>query len=79
MPKSAATIAEEISDQMRKQGAQALTYQWKDFYKATGRERIKEAFQEQLAHSLGARSLLIAYGRAAVVVCQDYNFNPVKG
>ncbi|WP_321935295.1 hypothetical protein [Paraburkholderia sp. J8-2] len=79
MPKSPATIAQEISDQMRKQGAQALTYQWKDFYKATGRERIKEAFQDQLTHSLASRSLLIAYGRAVVVVCQDYNFNPAQG
>lgn len=79
MPKSPETVAEEISDQMRKQGAQALTFPWQEFYKAAGRERIKEAFQTQLTHSLAARSLLIAYGRAAVVVCQDYNFNPVKG
>ncbi|MBN9096457.1 hypothetical protein [Pandoraea pnomenusa] len=78
MPKSATIVAEEISDQMRKQGAAALTFPWSEFYKTAGRERIKEAFQEQLTHSLAAKSLLIAYGRSAVVVCQDYNFSPVK-
>jgi hypothetical protein len=78
MPKSAAAVADEISEQMRKQAVQALTFPWPDFYETTGRERMKEAFQEQLSQSLAAQSLLIVYGRATVVVCQDYNFSPVR-
>ncbi len=78
MPKTPATIAEEIAEQMRKQGVQALTYPWQEFYKTAGRDRIREAFQEQLSDRLAEKSLLIAYGRATVVVAQDYNFSPVK-
>lgn len=78
MPKTAATIADEIAEQMRKQSAQALTYPWQEFYKAVDRDRIKGAFQTQLADRLAAMSLLIAYGRATVVVVQDFNFSPVK-
>ncbi|MFP3637447.1 hypothetical protein [Paraburkholderia sp. SIMBA_054] len=78
MPKAVATIADEIADQMRKQAAQALTYPWQDFYKTVGRDRIKGAFQTQLADRLAEMSLLIAYGRATVVVVQDFNFSPVK-
>lgn len=78
MPKSTTTIAEELGEQMRKQGVAALTFPWPAFYEAVGRDRIKQAFQEQLTASLAAHSLLVVFGRATVVVCQDFNFSPVK-
>lgn len=55
-----------------------MTFSWPAFSKDCGRERMKEAFLEELRTELRNRSISIAYGMASVGVLKDYDFDPRK-
>lgn len=74
MAKSAATVAAEIIDLMRKKGAEVATFPWPAFYEQVGRERMKEAFQDQLVAAMKEKSFLVVYGNSVVVIAKDFDF-----
>lgn len=78
MAKSAQSIAEEIQELLRKNTKDVITIPWSDFYKLSGRERIKNAFMEELSKKLREFALLISYGQAVVLIGKDFKFSTVK-
>jgi hypothetical protein len=71
-------VAESIQELMRKNGVDVVTFTWPDFYKVSGRERIKVEFQTDLAASLKALGLLINFGSTVVLVAKDFSFARIK-
>jgi uncharacterized FlgJ-related protein len=78
MAKSAQSVAEDIQELLRKNAIDVVTIPWPDFYKLAERERIKDAFMEELRSKLREHALLISYGQAVVLIGKDFKFSPVK-
>ena len=78
MPLSVKAIADEISDQMRKNSLDVLTMRWPAFYTLCERDRMKESFLEALAAQLKIQSILLARGHAIVVFVKDFDFAPLR-
>ncbi len=79
MPKHVREIASDLNELLRKHGSPVMTFPWPKFYEICERDRIKSAFQDDLEEEAsGHFQLIIAYGRNAVVVCHDRNFQPAK-
>ena len=75
MPKAVREIADELNDALRRTGVPYMTVTWPDFYAICERERLKQAFLDELARGASAEfQLLVAYGRNIVLVCHDRNF-----
>lgn len=71
-------VAEKIQELMRKGGVDVVTFTWPDFYKVSGRERIKVEFQADLTSSLKALGLMINFGSSVVLVAKDFSFARIK-
>ena len=71
-------VAENIQELMRKCGVDVVTFTWPDFYKVSGRERIKVEFQADLTSSLKALGLMINFGSSVVLVAKDFSFARIK-
>lgn len=78
MAKNAQAVAEEIQELLRKNAKDVVTIPWPDFYKVSGRERMKDAFMAELSKKLREFGLLIVYGQAVVLVGKDFKFATVK-
>ena len=78
MAKSAQSVAEDIQELLRKNALDVVTIPWPDFYKISGRERIKDAFMMELSNKLREFALLISYGQAVVLIGKDFKFLAVK-
>jgi hypothetical protein len=76
MAKSAHDIATDIDGFMKKKNLNFWTMSWAELYTVSSRERIKEAFQDDLSKALRRHSLEITYGSHAVVIHRDANFGP---
>jgi hypothetical protein len=74
--KSASAVADDFRTLLFASGKDAKTFSWPAFSRACGRERLKEAFLEDLRTELKNRSISIAYGMASVGVLKDYDFDP---
>ncbi len=77
--KSAPSVAEDIQNTLRKSGKDVITFSWPEFYVASGRERIKDAFWDELETSLRGHALMIKAGQSVVLVAKDFRFAPPKG
>ncbi len=78
MARQAHDVAEDILELLRKHGKDVVTLPWPDFYKVTGRERMKDAFTEELSKKLREHGLLICYGQAVVLIGKDFRFANIK-
>lgn len=78
MAKSTQAVAEEIQELLRKNGKDVVTLSWPDFYKISGRERIKDEFTAALSKSLRELGLLVAYGQSVILVAKDFRFATLK-
>ena len=77
MPKVVKEIADELNDALRRTGHPYMTLTWPKFYDICERERLKQAFLDELAQGASAEfQLLVAYGRNMVLICHDRNFAP---
>lgn len=76
MAKSASAVADDFRILLFASQKNAKTFSWPAFSQACGRERLKEAFLEDLRTELKNRSISIAYGMASVGVLKDYDFDP---
>jgi hypothetical protein len=74
--KSVSAVADDLRDELFASEQNQRTFSWSEFPKACDRERLKDAFKEELRTELQNRSVAIAYGMSAVIVSKDYNFNP---
>lgn len=73
------TVADELNDLLLKSGENVVTLSYPEFYEATDRERIKDAFKKDLDQRLRERGLLICYGAMIVAILKDFRFAPQKG
>lgn len=78
MAKSTQSVAEEIQELLRKNGKDVVTLSWPDFYKVSGRERIKDEFTGGLTKSLRELGLVVVYGQSMVLFAKDFRFAVVK-
>ncbi|PKO71571.1 MAG: hypothetical protein CVU20_06360 [Betaproteobacteria bacterium HGW-Betaproteobacteria-14] len=76
MAKSVVSIASEIDGFMKKETMTVWTLPWSQLYVVADRERIKEAFQNDLRSALKAQALEITYGTNAVTIHRDSIFQP---
>lgn len=76
MAKNVVNIALDIDGFMKQKTLNVWTLPWGQLYKVAERERIKEAFQEDLRNALKAHSLQISFGINAVTIHRDSNFGP---
>ena len=77
MAKSVENVVAELRELLYKSNKDAATLSWKRFYEVSGRERIKDAFMDELTKQAKASSLFVSYGNAVVLVAKDYDFAPV--
>lgn len=78
MPKSAATIASNINDLMRKNGNEGITLKWDQFYDICDRDRIAPVIMTSIAEQLKKSDLYITYANNNVIVVRDFCWKPVK-
>ena len=78
MAKPVEEVAQDIQDTMRTNGVDVITFSWPEFYRVSGREKLKDVFLEDLKKRLGTRNLLACYGQAIVLVAKDFAFAPSK-
>jgi hypothetical protein len=71
-------VVEDVQELLRKNGKDLVTLNWPEFYKLTGRERMKDEFTLDLREHLKRASILIAYGNAIVLIAKDFRFAPLK-
>lgn len=71
-------IADEISEQMRRDSMDVLTMRWPAFYTFCERDRMKESFIDALVAQLKTHSILLARGHAVVVFVKDFDFSPMR-
>lgn len=73
------SVAEDLKDLLLRSGEDVITLSYPEFYSATERERIKDAFKQELSERLREHGLLICYGAMVVAVLKDFRFAPAKG
>ncbi len=78
MAKNAKQIAQEVANNMKSSGLDAVTLRWPAFYTLVERERIKPEFMAALRVALKAESILIAEGSSVVVFSKDFDFAPLS-
>ncbi|WP_031598877.1 hypothetical protein [Ferrovum myxofaciens] len=76
MAKNVREIAVDIDGFMKRKTLNVWTLPWVQLYEVAERERIKDAFQNDLRDALLAHSLQISYGTNAVTIHRDANFGP---
>ncbi len=77
MRKKISSIVEDVNEALRLSDGECITIPWQDFYRLSGRERIKTAFLEEIKEQAAGRfQLIISYGKNVVVICHDRNFAP---
>jgi hypothetical protein len=75
---SISSVADTLNEMMQFSGGDAITLNWNEFRKVIQRERIKEAFKEDLGAKMRDHGLLIGYGAAVVLIAKDYKFAPAQ-
>ena len=76
MAKNVKDIATDIDGFMKKKTLNVWTLPWSQLYGVAERERIKEAFQDDLRSALERHALAITFGVNAVTIHRDTNFGP---
>lgn len=71
-------VADKFNDMLLKSGENVVTLSYPEFYEATERERIKDAFKRDLEQRLRERGLLICYGAMIVAILKDFRFAPQR-
>lgn len=77
MAKSIDGVVTDLRELLNRSGKDAATIPWKKFYVLAGRERMKDAFMDELTRQAKAASLFVSYGNAVVLIAKDYDFSPV--
>lgn len=77
MAKAVGDVVEDLRVILNKSAKDVVTLTWAQFYKAAGRERMKDAFMADLIKQAKDASIFVAFGNAVVLVAKDYKFAPV--
>jgi hypothetical protein len=77
MPKSIKEIVSHIADIMRKNGNEAITLKWDQFYKICDRERIESVILERVEKELKKSDMHVVYANSTVIVVRDFYWKPV--
>ncbi len=78
MAKSAGSISLDINDLMRKNGNEAITIKWNQFYELCGRDRLADVVMDRISEELKKNDLHIIYGNNNVIVVRDFCWNPIN-
>ncbi|MCO6547884.1 MULTISPECIES: hypothetical protein [unclassified Gilliamella] len=76
MAKSVKAIVSNLNDLMRKNGNEAITLNWKQFYIITKRERMHETIMTQITKELKKYDYHIFFGNYVIVV-RDCCWKPI--
>ncbi|MGU5660266.1 hypothetical protein, partial [Aeromonas veronii] len=68
MPSSPQHIASEIDEIMRRNGNEAITLKWEQFYTICDREKLAEVILEKVSMQLKKRDIHIVYAGSNVIV-----------
>lgn len=77
MPKSIKEIVSHISDIMRKNGNEAITLKWDQFYKICDRDRIENVILERVEKELKKADMHVFYANSTVIVVRDFCWKAV--
>ena len=77
MPSSPQHIASEIDEIMRRNGNEAITLKWDQFYTICDREKLAEVLLEKVSMQLKKRDIHIVYAGSNVIVVRDFCWKPV--
>lgn len=72
------SASSEITDILRKNGNEAITFTWEQFYEITKRQRLRDAFLDGVSNALKKNDIHIIYGNSVVIVARDYRWAPVN-
>lgn len=78
MAKSAKTISIDINELMRKNGNEAITIKWPQFYQVCGRDRLADVIMDKISEELKKNDLHIIYGNNNVIVIRDFCWKPIN-
>ena len=76
--RSAKSLAQELDKCMKSTGSYIITMIYNNFYLFAERVRIRDGFKTELRKELQILGLEITFGKNAVVVHRDCNFNPLE-
>lgn len=71
------STSSDIVELLRKNGNEAITLTWDQFYGVTNRERLHTSFLDKLADKLKKEDIHIVYGNNAVIIARDFCWNRV--
>lgn len=72
-------VVDELNLRLRLAERPCMTLRWPYFYELCGRERLEQPFLDDVRAGAASRfRLIVAYGRNAVIVCDDRNFAAVE-
>lgn len=77
MAKSIQSICSDVNDLIRKNGNEAITLKWSQFYDVCDRDRIADVILEKISSTLKKYDLYIIYGNSHVIVVRDFCWKPV--
>jgi hypothetical protein len=78
MAKSAKTISIDINELMRKNGNEAITIKWSQFYEICDRDRLADVIMDKISEELKKNDLHIIYGNNNVIVVRDFCWKPIS-
>ncbi len=71
------SVSESIVELLRKNGNEAITLTWPQFYKVTNRDRLHESFMVNIEKSLKKHDIHIVYGNNVVIISRDFCWSRV--
>lgn len=71
------SISSEIVELLRKNGNEAITLTWDQFYVVSNRERLHSSFLNRLTDNLKKEDIHIIYGNNVVIIARDFCWNRV--
>lgn len=77
MAKSAKSVSLDINELMRKNGNEAITLKWDQFYQICERDRMAGVVMEKISDELKKNDLYVIYGNNNVIVVRDFCWKPI--
>ena len=66
------SLVSDVIELLRKNGNEAITLTWDQFYGVTNRERLHSSFLDKLANNLKKDDIHIVYGNNVIIIARDF-------
>lgn len=67
-----------VIELIRKNGNEAITITWEQFYRLVNRERLYDSFLNKLKENLKKKDVHIIYGNNVVIIARDFCWRSVE-